>query len=135
MYRSRIESFLEARTSLALGVLRVVTSLIFMAHGTQKILGFPGGKDPVELFSIFGAAGILELVGGLILLIGLFTRPVAFVLAGQMAVAYWFFHFPKDFFPVNNGGDASILYTFVFLLITFAGAGAFSLDGMLRRKS
>lgn len=131
---TRIESFLADKTPHALGLLRITSSLIFMAHGTQKILGFPGGKGPVELFSIYGAAGLLELVGGLLLLLGLFSRPVAFILSGQMAVAYWFFHFPKDFFPVNNGGDASILYTFVFLLITFTGPGTYAIDTVLRRK-
>jgi len=130
---SRIESFLAERTQSALAALRISSALIFMAHGTQKLFGFPGEKAPAELLSIYGAAGALELVGGILLLIGLFTRPVAFVLSGQMAVAYWFFHFPKDFFPVNNGGDASILYTFVFLFLVFAGPGALALDG--RRKA
>jgi len=131
---TRIESFIEANTPSALGLLRIASSLIFMAHGTQKVLGFPAGKAPVEIFSIYGAAGVIELVGGLLLLLGLFTRPVAFILSGQMAVAYWFFHFPRDFFPVNNGGDASILYTFVFLLIVFAGPGRFALDSAMRSR-
>jgi putative oxidoreductase len=113
----------------ALGIVRIAAALIFLEHGTQKLLGFPaGGKGTVELFSIFGAAGVLELVGGLLLLLGLFTRPLAFILSGQMAVAYWFFHAPSNFFPVNNGGDASILYCFLFLLFVFTGPGKFSLQ-------
>lgn len=128
MSLARIESFLTEKTPHALGVVRIAAALIFLEHGTQKLLGFPaGGKGPVELFSIFGAAGILELVGGLLLLLGLFTRPLAFILSGQMAVAYWFFHAPSNFFPVNNGGDASILYCFLFLLFVFTGPGRFSL--------
>ncbi len=129
MSLARIESFLTEKTPHALGVVRIVSSLIFMAHGTQKLFSFPAGKmGGVELFSIFGAAGVLELVGGLLLLLGLFTRPVAFVLSGMMAVAYWFFHAPSNFFPVNNGGDASILYCFLFLLFVFTGPGKFSLQ-------
>lgn len=129
MSLARIESFLAEKTPHAIGVARIVSSLIFMAHGTQKLFSFPaGGKGTVELFSIFGAAGVLELVGGLLLLLGLFTRPVAFVLSGMMAVAYWFFHAPSNFFPVNNGGDASILYCFLFLLFVFMGPGKFSLQ-------
>src|SRR5215213_7212010 len=110
---------LERYTPYSLGLLRIVTALIFMEHGTQKLLGFPaappGGQPP--LLSLFGLGGILEAVGGLLLLLGLFTRPVAFVLAGEMAVAYWMFHAPQSFFPVLNGGDAAILYCFVFLLL------------------
>jgi putative oxidoreductase len=112
-----------------LGVLRIVTGLIFMEHGTQKILGFPPGSNPQPaLFSLFGFAGLLELVGGLLILLGLFTRPVAFLLAGEMAVAYFMGHASRGFFPVNNGGDAAILYCFVFLYFVFSGPGAWSID-------
>lgn len=124
---SKLESFLSSKTPEALGVARIVSALIFVEHGTQKIFSFPAGKMVgVELFSIFGAAGLLEIVGGLLLLVGLFTRPVAFVLAGQMAVAYWFFHAPSNFFPANNGGDGAILYCFLFLLFVFTGPGKFA---------
>ena len=113
-----------------LGVLRIVTALIFIAHGTQKLLGFPASANPgPALFSLIGLAGVLELVGGALILVGLFTRPVAFVLSGQMAVAYFIAHHPKSFFPVLNGGDAAILYCFVFLYLVAAGPGAWSLDG------
>ena len=117
------------RAPYALALLRIVTGLIFMEHGTQKLLGFPAGSNPQPaLFSLYGFAGILELVGGVLILLGLFTRPVAFILAGEMAFAYFMGHAPRSFFPVNNGGDASILYCFVFLYFVFSGPGAWSLD-------
>jgi len=115
-----------------LSILRIVAALIFMAHGTQKILGFPAGASP-EMFSLPWIAGALELVGGALLVLGLFVRPVAFVLSGQMAVAYWIAHAPKSFFPAVNGGDAAILYCFVFLYFVAAGGGVWSLDHLLRR--
>jgi putative oxidoreductase len=120
----------------ALAVLRIVTALIFIEHGTQKLFGFPGppesGLPPVGSLFWFGA--ILEALGGFLILIGFLTRPVAFLLAGEMAVAYWFFHAPKGFFPVLNGGDAAILYCFVFLLMVFTGPGAWSVDGRGARQ-
>ncbi|RYZ12324.1 MAG: DoxX family protein [Alphaproteobacteria bacterium] len=124
-------------TPHALAALRIVAALIFMEHGTQKLFGFPEAPDGglPEIGSLFWIGAWLELVGGVMLLLGLFTRPVAFVVAGEMAVAYWMFHAPASFFPVLNGGDAAILYTFVFLLLVFAGPGAWSLDGMKREKS
>ena len=119
-----------------LSILRIVTALIFLEHGAQKLLGFPpmtpGGSVPPPL-SLFWFGGILELFGGLLVLIGLFTRPVAFVLAGEMAVAYWMFHAPQSFYPAVNMGDAAILYCFVFLYLAAAGPGPWSLDAMRRR--
>ena len=118
-----------------LSILRIVAALIFMEHGTQKLLGFPLSERPApELLSLSGIAGILELVGGALLVLGLFTRPVAFILSGEMAVAYWLAHAPQSFFPVNNGGDAAILYCFVFLYLFAAGGGPWSLDAWLRGK-
>jgi len=112
-----------------LAALRIVTALIFMEHGTQKLLGFPSGSTmQPPLFSMFGFAGLLELVGGLLILLGLFTRPVAFILAGEMAFAYFMGHAARGVFPVNNGGDAAILYCFVFLYFVFSGPGAWGLD-------
>ena len=113
----------------ALAVLRIVTALLFIEHGTQKILGFPPSDMPMpSLLSLSGIGGIMELVGGLLVLIGFFTRPMAFLLAGEMAVAYWLFHAPQSLFPILSGGDAAILYCFVFLFLVFAGPGAWSLD-------
>ena len=119
-----------------LGVVRIVAALLYIAHGTQKLFAFPLGQmpGPVELLSLFGIGGILEVFGGLALLLGLFTRPVAFLLSGQMAVAYWMFHAPGSLYPVNNGGDAAILFCFLFLYLVFAGPGAFSLDSRLARR-
>ena len=117
-------------------LLRIVTGLLFMEHGTQKFLSFPPGPMAGMglTFSSLGAyAGIIELVCGLLVAIGLFTRPSAFLASGAMAVAYWYAHAPKDFFPVNNMGDAAILYCFVFLYIFFAGPGPLSIDAMRRR--
>src|SRR3954449_11309409 len=115
-----------------LAVLRIVVALLFLSHGTQKLLGFPASPNPgPALFSIYGLAGVLEIVGGLLLVLGLFTRPVAFILSGEMAFAYFISHFPKSFFPAQNGGDAAILFCFVFLYLVFAGAGAWSLDNAL----
>jgi putative oxidoreductase len=118
-----------------LSILRILAALIFFEHGTQKLLGFPlSERAAPELLSLSGIAGILELVGGALLLLGLFTRPVAFILAGEMAVAYWYAHAPRSFFPVNNEGDAAILYCFVFLYLFAAGGGPWSLDAWLRNK-
>jgi putative oxidoreductase len=115
-----------------LSILRIVAALIFMAHGTQKILGFPAGASPA-MFSLPWIAGMLELFGGALLVLGLFVRPVAFVLSGLMACAYWIAHAPKSFFPVLNGGDAAILYCFVFLYFVAAGGGVWSLDNLMRK--
>jgi putative oxidoreductase len=118
-----------------LGLLRIVTAILFMEHGAQKVLGFPpSDHGSPELLSLLGAAGILELVGGFFILIGLFTRPVAFLLAGEMAVAYWIVHAPKSIYPALNGGDAAILFCFIFLYLVAAGPGAFSVDAA-RQKS
>jgi putative oxidoreductase len=118
-----------------LSILRIVAALIFMEHGTQKLFGFPPPDNPSpELFSLIGLAGVLELVGGILLVLGLFTRAVAFVLSGEMAFAYWMAHAPQSFFPALNGGDAAILYCFVFLYLAVAGGGAWSLDNALRDR-
>jgi putative oxidoreductase len=118
-----------------LSIVRIVAALIFMAHGTQKLFGFPASDRPQpELFSLLGLAGVLEFVGGILLVLGLFTRPVAFILSGQMAVAYWMAHAPQNFFPILNGGDAAILYCFVFLYLAAAGGGAWSLDNAMRGR-
>jgi len=119
---------LEQHAPKVMGALRIMTGLLFLAHGTQKLLGFPTTEWSPELFSIFWVSGVLELIGGTLITLGLFTRPVAFVLSGHMAFAYFMGHATKNFFPVNNGGDPVILYCFVFLYLAFSGAGPLSLD-------
>ena len=112
----------------ALGVLRIMTALQFIEHGSQKLFNFPVSAQPHALTGLTTAAGILEFAGGILLALGLFTRPVAFLLAGEMAIPYFMAHIPRDFIPANNGGDAAILFCFVFLYLFFAGSGAFALD-------
>jgi putative oxidoreductase len=125
---------LAAWTSRALSVLRIVSGLLFLEHGTGKLLGFPPSDHAAtELFSLIGVQGVLELVGGFLILIGLFTRPVAFILTGDMAVAYFMAHAPKSFFPTINGGQLAILFCFVFLYLVFAGGGKWSVDEQLAR--
>src|SRR3712207_6350953 len=122
---------LDRYTPYALAALRIVTALIFMEHGTQKLFGFPAApaNGLPAVLSLYWIGAIMEFGGGLLILVGAFTRPVAFLLAGEMAVAYWMFHAPRSLYPVLNGGDAAILYCFVFLLLVFTGPGAWSLDG------
>ena len=117
-------------SSRALAALRIVSGLLFLAHGVVKVFGFPAGAEPgqQELLSLFGIGGLIELVTGLLLILGLFTRPAALIASGQMAVAYWMFHFPSSPYPAVNGGDAAILFCFVFLYIFTAGPGAWSID-------
>jgi putative oxidoreductase len=114
-----------------LSVLRIVAALLFMEHGTQKLLAFPPSPNPgPALLSLSGIAGVFELFGGALLAAGLFTRPVAFILSGEMAIGYWMVHAPRSFFPILNGGDAAILYCVVFLYLAFAGSGVWSMDAM-----
>jgi putative oxidoreductase len=117
----------------ALSVLRIVAALLFISHGTQKLFGvppMPGGAPPVELMSIFGLAGLIETVGGTLLLLGLISRFVAFVMCGEMAVAYFMVHAPRGFLPLVNGGEPAVLYCFIFLFIVVAGPGVWSLDAL-----
>lgn len=111
-----------------LSIVRIVAGLIFMAHGTQKLLGFPVSDMHPPMFSIFWFAGVIELVAGALITVGLFTRPAAFIASGSMAFAYFMAHAPQSFFPALNGGDAAILYCFFFLYLVFAGPGEWSVD-------
>jgi putative oxidoreductase len=128
--------FLYKYAPYALAVLRVVTALLFIEHGTSKLFGFPAmpgaGSAGGSLPPLILVAALLEVFGGLAILVGFFTRPVAFILSGLMAVAYWMAHVPKGgFFPLTNGGDAAVLFCFIFLYLVFAGAGAWSIDGRM----
>lgn len=119
---------LSAYAPQALAVLRIITALLFLAHGTQKLLGFPASEFPTPAFSIFWFAGVIEIVTGVLIAIGFFTRPAAFLASGTMAVAYFMAHAPSSFFPTLNGGDAAVLFCFVFLYLVFAGPGAWSVN-------
>lgn len=113
-------------------VLRIAAAYLFMAHGTQKLFAFPVAKprDPVDLASLAGVAGVLEVFGGLLLLVGLWSRPVAFILAGQMAYAYFSAHAPRGFWPILNGGELAALYCFLWLYLAAAGPGPLSVDAL-----
>src|SRR5689334_4880580 len=114
----------------ALALLRIVAGALFLEHGLIKLIGFPPGIPPgvVPLASQLGVGAVIETVTGVLLILGLFTRAAAFVAAGQMAVAYWQFHFPRGFYPAGNGGEAAVLFCFTFLYIFFAGPGTLSVD-------
>jgi len=130
-----MSSVLVNWTPRLLSVLRLVTAFLFVAHGTQKWLALPVPRSsPTTLASLSGVAGVFELVGGFLLLLGLFTRPVAFVLSGLMAFAYFIAHAPQGFWPIVNRGELAALYCFVFLYLAAAGGGPWSLDRWLRHK-
>ena len=125
-----LQSLGAAWAPRVLSLLRIMAALLFLQHGLQKLAGFPpmaGGAGPAA-FTLLWFAGVIELVGGVLVLLGLFTRPAAFVMSGEMAVAYFLFHAPRNFFPAINGGDAAILFCFVFLYLAAAGPGPWSID-------
>ena len=122
-------TFLSPFSGVLLSILRIMTGLLLLQHGTTKYLNFPEGPmNNASPFSMGGAAGILELIGGVLLILGLFTRPVAFILSGMLAVAYFYAHAPRGFFPILNQGELAVLYCFVLLYIAAAGAGPLSID-------
>ena len=120
-----------------LSILRFVAGLAFLEHGLSKLFGFPHAAafDHLHLASLLGVQGVIELVGGSLVCVGLFTRPTAFILSGDMAVAYFMAHFPKSFFPALSGGDGAILYCFIFFYLAVAGGGVWSLDRWRARET
>jgi putative oxidoreductase len=128
--------FCSKWTPAILGLLRIVTGFLFLQHGSAKLLGVPHVAmfDGLQVMSLMGFAGVLELVGGTLVMIGLFTRPTAFILSGQMAVAYFMAHAPDGFFPILNQGELAVMFSFVFLYLSAAGAGAFSLDSLIKKS-
>ena len=121
--------FNDRYSGQALSLLRIVAALLFLLHGTSKLFGFPPLSMPApEPGSLLWLGALLELVGGSLLLVGFFSRPIAFILSGEMAVAYFMFHAPKSLYPSVNGGDAAILFCFVFLYIALAGPGPWAVD-------
>ena len=130
---------IRALEPFARSLLRIVAGFTFSLHGMQKLLGLFGGMGGKGVTAHLGTlpwfAGCLELVGGLALLLGLYTPPVAFILSGEMAAAYFMVHFPRGFFPIHNGGELAVVYCFLFLYLGVAGAGPISLDYLVRKKS
>jgi putative oxidoreductase len=126
---------LNAWAPRALSVLRIITGLLIIQHGMGKIIHFPAlpAYANVQPLSLLGAAGFVELIGGALLILGLFTRPAAFILSGEMAFAYFIVHAPKDFHPLINGGTLAILYCFTCLYLSTAGAGPWSVDAAMKR--
>ena len=130
------ESFYATWSPRVQGILRIVTGFLFLQHGTAKLFGAPhiAMFDGLQLMSLMGLAGVLELGGGVLILLGLFTRPVAFILSGMMAVAYFMAHAPGAFLPILNQGELAVMYSFVFLYFSVAGAGAYSVDAAIRKS-
>lgn len=129
-----LASTLNPHASKILSGLRIVSGLMFMQHGTQKIFGFPAeAMGPFDIMSQMGIGGVLELVGGALIVLGLFTRPVAILLSGMMAVAYFQFHAPGGLYPLVNKGELAALYCWVFLYLGFAGPGVWSVDAAMKR--
>lgn len=128
-----MEHLAESWRPIFLSVLRIVTALLFIPHGTAKLFGWPHVAyfDNLQIFSLLGIAGLLEVFGGLLLLVGFFTRSVAFLLSGLMAAAYFIGHAGQGFWPLLNGGELAALYSFVFLYFVAAGGGVWSLDAQL----
>ena len=127
---SKMDAFYLQWSPRLLSVLRIVTAFLFIQHGSMKLLGFPPSEmfAGLKLFSLIGFAGVLELFGGLLVLLGLFTRPVAFILSGEMAFAYFMAHAPHGSYPMLNHGELAVLYCFVFLYLAVAGGGEWSID-------
>ena len=117
-----------------LSIVRIMVALLILEHGLSRLFGFPSALPSPPLFTLYWFAGAIELAGGVLLTLGLFTRTAAFILSGEMAVAYFLSHAPHGFFPILNRGDGAILFCFIFLYIAFAGAGPWSLDAVWRRR-
>jgi putative oxidoreductase len=132
---SNLDSFSATWTPRLLSVLRIIAGFLIMPHGAQKLFGFlaPPGMPTMQMFSVMWVAGVLEFFGGLLLLIGLFTRPVAFILSGLMAVAYFMAHAPGGFWPLQNKGELAVIYCFVYLFFAVAGGGEWAVDRLLHR--
>ena len=129
--------FFEAWSPRLLSVLRIVSALLFLLHGTPKVLHVPhlAKFDDLQLLSLEGVQGMIEVVGGALLTLGWFSRPVAFILSGDMAFAYFIAHWPKHWLPLLNGGDLAVLFCFVFLYLSAAGPGPWSVDALRRHAA
>ena len=130
---STIEARLSPWAPQMLSILRIMSGLLFMEHGTMKAFGFPAPMHNFTWLSLLGATAVIEGLGGLLVTLGLFTRIAAFIMSGEMAFAFFMEHFPKSFFPALNGGDAAVLYCFIFLYFVFSGPGPWSIDAARRK--
>ena len=131
-----IENLRAVSAPRLLSILRIIAALLFIEHGTTKLFGLPqSDMSGVALISLYGAAGVIEITGGMLLLIGLFSSAAAFIMSGEMAFAYFIDHAPVNFFPVNNMGDGPILFCFVFLYLSAAGPGPWSVDAMRTQRT
>jgi putative oxidoreductase len=130
-----LEQTLTSYAPQVRSILRIVAALLILEHGTSGLFGWPSPLPTPALFSLYWFSGSIELIGGALLALGLFSRPAAFVMSGEMAFAYFIGHAPKGFFPILNRGDAAILYCFIFLYLVFAGPGPWSLDALWRKKA
>jgi putative oxidoreductase len=124
----------QAAAPYVLSILRIVVALLFFEHGLSKLFGFPSADSMQPFLTLDWFAGVIEFAGGALLALGLFAQPVALIMSGEMAFAYFLGHAPSSFFPILNHGDGAILYCFVFFYIAFAGAGPWSLDALMRSK-
>ncbi len=129
-----IEVLARSWAPMLLSILRIMSGLLLLEHGTRKLLQFPAPQPNFVLNSMNGYAGFIELVGGILLVIGLFTRPTAVIVSGMCAVAYFYAHAPRGFYPALNGGELAVLDCFVFLYIAAAGAGPWSVDAVIKRR-
>jgi putative oxidoreductase len=130
-----IEQTASRYSPYVLSLLRIAAALLFLEHGLSRLFGWPSPIPHPPAFTMYWFAGSIELIGAILVLLGLFARPAAFIMSGEMAFAYFISHAPKSFFPILNGGDGAILYCFIFLYIAFAGAGPLSLDACWRKRA